>query len=93
MMKLLALRLSDKPGNVIEFIRDGHRMVKFSLGDKLYLIATPVDVSKAICWISEIRYNGGKNPRWVASQGGYERIRLQMFWRNDWNTSIRQFIA
>lgn len=93
MMKLLALRLSDKPGNVMEFIRDGRKLTKFSVGDKLFLIDTPVGQCDGICWISEIRYNGGKNPRWVASQGGYERIRLQMFWGNNWNAAIRQFIA
>ena len=31
--------------------------------------------------------------RVIGKGTGYERIRLQMFWRNDWNTSIRQFIA
>ncbi len=92
-MKLLAMRLSDKPGNVMQFVRDGRKLTQFSIGNKIYLIDTPVAKPDGICWVSEILYTGQKHPRWVASQGGYERIRLEMFWGKNWNTAIRQFVA
>ena len=95
MMKLLAIRLSDKPGNVIKYIRGDFCQVKFSIGDRIFIIATPINLRNNICWVSEVKYTGNNSypSGWMACNNGYERLRLKLFWRNDWNLKIMEFIA
>lgn len=96
MLKLYAMRLSDRPGDVLEVhgvdsARQPIKRIKFSHAGKTYCITAPINGTKSICWIGEITYDG-KSKAVVGSWGGYSRSRLQMFWSETWYTAIPKFL-
>lgn len=98
MFKLYALRISDNPGRVIAGTRmeKNHlgkttNFVKFEKNDKIFCITSSTDPNDHICWIGEIVYDG--KTKWQeGSCGGYNRVRLALFWRNDWKKAIDNFV-
>jgi hypothetical protein len=95
-LKLLAIRLSDRPGDVLEVRttnaqRQPIKRIKFSNAGKTYCIEASTDPKNKICWIGEIAYDG-KSKAVVGSWGGYNRTRLHMFWQETCYTAIPNFI-
>lgn len=104
MFKLYALRISDKPGDVVAGLRmDANRkpipnngkqvcFVKFAKNGKIFCITYSPDPSDMICWIGEIVYDG--KTKWQeGSCGGYNRVRLALFWKDNWKEAIDKFVA
>lgn len=102
MNKLFILRLSDKPGEVVEHRRLNpttrrlETMWIFSANEKLFTFTSD---STDICWIAEL-VELGKNeghrvkefPAKTGNPGGYPVARLGLVWKNEAHTKVKEFI-
>lgn len=102
MDKLFLMRLSDKPGEVVEHHRMNQhnrrpeKMIIFHANGKLFTFTSD---SSDICWIAEL-VELGKNeghrakeyPAKTGNPGGYPVARLALVWKNEAAQKIKEFI-
>lgn len=100
MDKLSFIRLSDKPGNVIQIQRRNHHtrrpetMILFSVGSKEFTFTRG---EGGICWIAELapydKASTHLHPAVnVGNPGGYRVTRLELVWRHNATQKIKEFI-
>lgn len=102
MDKLFFMRLSDKPGNVLEVPRKNRytnrheTMILFSVGGKEFTFTSNrVD---GICWIAELspynKANVNDHPPFIGNPGGYHVARVQLVWKDkNLNKAVQNFVS
>ena len=100
MNKLFFMRISDKPGEVVEHhrknptTRRNETMTIFHVNDKKFTFTAD---SGNICWIAELgKYDASKvkeYPAKTGNPGGYPVARLALVWKHEATKRIHDFIA
>ena len=99
MNKLSIMRLSDKPGEVVEHRRKNpatrrHETITvFQANEKKFTFTSD---SGSICWIAELgKYDASKVKDYSAktgNPGGYPVERLALVWKHEASSKIKEFI-
>lgn len=99
MDKLFLMRLSDKPGEVVEHHRTNQhnrrpeKMVIFQVNDKKFTFTSD---SGDICWVAELgKYDASKvkeYPAKTGNPGGYPVARLALVWKHEAAHRVKEFI-
>ncbi len=99
MDKLFLMRLSDKPGEVVEHHRMNQhnrrpeKMIIFHANGKLFTFTSD---SGDICWVGELgKYDASKvkeYPAKTGNPGGYPVARLELVWKNEAAHKVKEFI-
>jgi hypothetical protein len=99
MNKLFLMRLSDKPGEVVEYTRKSptsrrnETVIIFQVNEKKFTFTSD---SSNICWIAELgKYDASKAkdyPAKTGNPGGYPVERLALVWKHEAPSKIKEFI-
>lgn len=99
MDRLFFARISDKPGEVVEYIRKNpttHRyetVIIFQANEKKFTFTSD---SGSICWIAELgKYDASKvkdYPAKTGNPGGYPVERLALVWKHEVAHKVKEFI-